>query len=353
MREPAFLRSHKDQWLEYENLLNTGSGHLDADRLASLYTLLVDDLAYARTFYPRSKVIPYLNGLAARTHLLLYRRQRARTDRLTLFWTRELPLILYQTRRQIGYATLIFVLSALLGAVSALTDESFVRLIMGDGYVEMTLENIRQGDPMGVYKGEDPLGMFLRIAINNIMVSFLVFAMGVIVTFGTIFGIPFPPFNLQSGLFFNGVMVGAFMAFFQRYGLIWEAVPVIYIHGTLELSAIAIAGGAGFSLGNSILFPGTLPRRLAFQQGALDGVKILISLLPVFIMAAWLESYITRLTDMPLLLKLLIIFLSLGWIIGYYVIYPVRVFRQEMLRTAMPAGTSLWRPPVPVSADIS
>ena len=59
-----------------------------------------------------------------------------------------------------------------------------------------------------------------------------------------------------------------------------------------------------------------------------DGIKILIGLIPVFLMAGWLESYITRLTEMPLIVKLLIILVSLAFILGYYVIYPIYLERK-------------------------
>ena len=77
MREPAFLRQNRDKWLEYERLLFGEEAHqTDPDHLANLYIQLTDDLAYARTHYPRSRTHRYLNGLAARTHLLIYKEKR-------------------------------------------------------------------------------------------------------------------------------------------------------------------------------------------------------------------------------------------------------------------------------------
>jgi len=77
MREPAFLRRNKDKWLEYEKTLSSGyHGNLDPDHLAELYVQLTDDLSYARTFYPQSKTVKYLNGLAARTHLAIYKNKK-------------------------------------------------------------------------------------------------------------------------------------------------------------------------------------------------------------------------------------------------------------------------------------
>lgn len=122
-------------------------------------------------------------------------------------------------------------------------------------------------------------------------------------------------------------MLGAFLMFFQQRSLTLEAWPVIYIHGTLELSAIVIAGGAGFMLGNSILFPGTFTRFQSVQTAARKGIKIIIGLVPVFIVAAFLEGFVTRLTEMPMVAKLMIILISLAYIIGYYIVYPLYISR--------------------------
>jgi uncharacterized membrane protein SpoIIM required for sporulation len=123
-------------------------------------------------------------------------------------------------------------------------------------------------------------------------------------------------------------MIGAFLTFFHTQGVLAEALPVIYIHGTLEISAIVMAGGSGFMLGNSLLFPGPYTRLQSLQSAARDGVKILAGLSPVIVMAAFLESYITRLTDMPLAAKLLIIAGSLAFVLGYYVWLPLRVWHR-------------------------
>lgn len=89
-----------------------------------------------------------------------------------------------------------------MGIVSAANDDNFVRLILGNGYVDMTLDNIARGEPMAVYNGSEEVPMFLGITLNNIMVSFNVFAMGLLTSFGT-----------GWLLFNNGVMLGAFQTF--------------------------------------------------------------------------------------------------------------------------------------------
>ena len=76
-------------------------------------------------------------------------------------------------------------------------------------------------------------------------------------------------------------------------------------------------------MGNSILFPKTFSRRVSFMQGAKDGLKVVVSTIPFFIIAGFIEGFITRYADMPDWLAFLIIGGSLALIIFYYILYPI------------------------------
>lgn len=285
--------------------------------MAGEFTELVNDLGYAKTFYPNSRVTQYLNGLASRIYLGIYKNKKEESSRIFRFWKSELPLIVRAHHREILYSFIIFTLFAILAAFSAAHDESFVRGVLGDGYVEMTEDNIAKGDPFGVYKSGEPLITFLRIAKNNIEVSFMVFVAGIFFSIGAVWMI-----------FRNGVMVGAFQYYFFARGLGLKSVLVIWIHGTLEISCIIIAGAAGLILGNSIVFPGTYNRMESLKRGAKDGLKCMIGLVPIFIVAAFLEGFVTRYSTMPLWLSLIILVGSLAFIIWYFIIYPIRLERK-------------------------
>jgi uncharacterized membrane protein SpoIIM required for sporulation len=282
--------------------------------MAGQFTDLVNDLGYAKTFYPHSRVTQYLNGLASRIYLGIYRNKREEVSRIARFWKTELPLVVRKYHREIAYSFLIFVLFAVIAAFSAAHDETFVRGVLGDQYVDMTEDNIARGDPFGVYKSQDQLSMFFWIAVNNIKVSFLVFVLGLLVNIGTVWQ-----------LFKNGVMLGAFQYYFFSKGLGWQSILVIWIHGTLEISSIIVAGAAGLVLGNSILFPGTNRRIVSLKRGGKDGLKLMIGLVPIFVAAAFLEGFVTRYSRMPIWLSLLILLASLTFVIWYFVVYPIRV----------------------------
>ncbi len=315
MKETAFIKRNLQRWEEFESTLQTDKVHPDV--VADLFIKVTDDLAYSRTYYPDSNTTQYLNFLAAGLHQSIYRNRKESSNRIITFWTLELPLILYFARKELTLAMLIFVFFMVVGAVSTHFDHDFPRLIMGDGYVNMTIANIKKNDPMAVYKQMEQTNMFFYITINNVMVSFYTFASGIFTSLGT-----------SWHLFRNGIMLGAFQYFFQLHGLLWDSFLVIWIHGTLEISAIVIAGGAGFTMGNSILFPATYSRLQSFMMGAKRGLKIIIGLVPIFIVAGFLESFVTRLTEMPTFMKLLIILGSASFIIWYFVIYPLILSRK-------------------------
>ena len=306
MREAVFLRLNEAKWKHYESQSPAGP-----DELAARFVELTDDLAYAQTFYPGSPTTRYLNDLAARQHQAIYKNKTESTSRFRQFWQTELPLLVARHHAPLVVALVLFSVFTLLGALSAAYDDTFVRVVLGDAYVNKTLENIERGDPMAVYKGMNETPMFLAITVNNIYVSLATYALGATLGLGTVWA-----------LFRNGVMLGSFQFFFYQKGVLLPSVLTIWIHGTLEISAIVLAGGAGFVMARGLLFPGTYSRSEAFRQAARDGLKLAIGLVPIFMVAGFLEGFVTRHTGMPVWLSLTIIGASAAFIIWYFILYP-------------------------------
>jgi uncharacterized membrane protein SpoIIM required for sporulation len=309
MDEVAFLQKNADKWEQFERLLRDDEA--DADRLADLYVEITDDLAYAQTFYPDGDTTRYLNDLAGRAHRQVYQTRSETARRLLTFWTEEVPAALAAARTELGLSLGVFLMAVGVGTLSAAYDPGFVRLILGDAYVNETLASIEAGDPMAVYKEMHQVPMFLGIALNNIRVAFYAFAAGVLCSVGT-----------AVVLVQNGIMLGAFHYLFYEYGLLGRSLLVVYVHGTLEIAAIVVAGAAGFVLGNGLLFPGSYPRLTSLRRSAKQGLKIVVGLVPVFAAAAFLEGFVTRYTQMPAALSLTIIGASLALVLGYFGVYP-------------------------------
>ncbi|RTE53432.1 stage II sporulation protein M [Arenibacter aquaticus] len=311
MREAAFVKQNKEKWIAFEKAINFNP-HIDPDELANGYIQMTNDLSYAQTYYPDSKTLLYLNSLASQAHQKIYKNKKEQRNRIIDFWKVEFPLFFKQYHSTLGVAFLTFAIAAAIGSLSVLNDSTFVRLILGDAYVNETLNNIAKGDPTAIYKGGSEIGSFLGITINNIRVAFLAFSFGVISSIGTAYI-----------LFSNGVMLGAFITFFYTQDVFYQANKQIWLHGTIEISVIIIAGCAGLIMGNSILFPKTYSRRVSFMKGAKAGLKVVVSTIPFFILAGFIEGFITRYSNMPPWLAFLIIGSSLTLIVYYYVVYPI------------------------------
>ena len=321
MREAMFIKKNAEKWKNYQQ-----KEPADPDEASERFITLMDDLAYAKTFYPRSNVTKWINGLAAGVYQDIYKNKKEKYSRIFSFWKYELPLIIRKHHRTFLFTAFIFILFVAIGVFSSVQNPDFVKGILGERYVSMTEDNIAKGDPFGVYKDDNPFNMFIRIAFNNIKVAFITFMGGFTLGF----------FTLKL-LWSNGLMLGCFQYLFFANGLGPESVLVIWIHGTIEIASIIIAGAAGFILANGVLFPGTYTRLESFKRNAKDAAKVLICLIPFFIAAAFLESYITHLMSetydrkpdgIPSWASICILISSFFLIIWYFIIHPIRVSRK-------------------------
>ncbi|WP_462254576.1 stage II sporulation protein M [Ferruginibacter sp.] len=322
MREAMFIKKNADKWKEYQH-----SPTDNPDETAERFITLIDDLSYAKTFYPKSKVTRWINGIAAGIYQSIYQNKKEKYSRIFQFWKFELPLLFKKYHRIFLFTTFIFLLFTAIGVFSSMYNEEFVRGVLGNKYVNMTEENIAKGDPFGVYKDDNPFSMFVRIGFNNIRVAFLSFIFGFTLGILTVWV-----------MWQNGIMLGCFQYMFFSKGLGIKSIMVIWIHGTLEISAIVIASTAGFILASGILFPGTYSRMNSFKHGIKDAAKVLICLIPIFILAAFFESYVTHLMSqtfdkeanpgLPVWASVTILACSLSFIVWYFVILPIRLHKK-------------------------
>ncbi|MBK5271939.1 MAG: stage II sporulation protein M [Bacteroidia bacterium] len=312
MREALFIKKNKDRWEKVQH-----QPAQDADEMAKDFTQLVDDLAYAKTFYPDSEATRYVNGQASKIYLNIYRNRKEEHNRLVTFWKYDLPLTIRRHHGIVLFSFLLFVLFFAVGFFSSGHDTGFVRSVLGDSYVDMTEDNITKGNPLGVYEHGNPVLAWLGIMINNITVSFIYFVKGL--TFGIL---------TITSLVKEAIRIGAFEHMFFSKGFGLQATLGVLIHGLLELTAIIIACAAGIALGKSFLFPGTIKRMDSLKRGAKDGVKIVIGLVPIFIAAAFFEGFVTRLYKMPVVLNLILLSGSFIFIVWYFIIYPIRLSRK-------------------------
>ncbi|MFY7844621.1 stage II sporulation protein M [Chryseobacterium gambrini] len=311
MREVYFIKQNKEKWLGIEQVIQ-GKIKKNPDDLSSLYINLVNDLSFAQTYYPKSNTTVYLNHLSAQIFQKIYKTKRVEENRFLHFFKTEVPLLVYQYRRYLGYAFLFFTLFTLIGLLSGIYDKDFAKVILGEEYVNQTIENIKAENAVGVYQSGSTWGSTIGIIFNNIKVGARLYIYGIAGGVGTLWA-----------LLNNSVMLGSFQYFFYDYGALKDSARGIWLHGVFEIFAMVVEAMCGLILGASILFPKTLSRFNSFKSGFKDSFKIFLSTIPFTICAGIIEGYVTRhALKMPLILNLIIIFGSLAIIGFYYCIYP-------------------------------
>lgn len=316
MRESKFVEQNKEKWKELENELKTRN--IDPQFLRSKMIQITDDLSYSRTFYKNRSVRIYLNGLAQQLYNKIYKNRRNFISTVKKFYLEEIPRIVYHGRKEMLIAFLLLVFCTLIGAFSTAKDPGFASSILSESYVQTTKDNISKGDPFGVYKDSDSISMFIYIAMNNLKVSLLVFIFGLFASYGAL-----------AMMVHNGIMLGTFMYFFYSRGLATEFNLTVWMHGSIEILTLVIETTAGMLLGRGLIYPGTLSRTKAFSVWGRRGAMLFLSTIPFILLAAFIESFLTRHTELPNAIRAVFIIVSVGMMLIYFVIYPLWKFRSQ------------------------
>ena len=273
-----FIERRRPDWLRLEELLARSEGNglrrmpaADLDDLGRTYRQVVSDLAIARRDFPEDELTATLNALAARAHLRLYRAPPSTWRRLGAFFTTDFARRLAAARGYVAVAAALLFLPGLL--------DPTLRNALVPAAMRELMERGRTWTEI-----EGPLRPLMASVIftNNIRISFLAFAGGVLAGLGTVYVLVF------NGLFLGAVFGAA--AFYGVGGLLGDFVSA---HGYLELTCIAVAGAAGLRLGDGMLRPGLLRRREALVRGGRQSVELLLGTTPVFVLAGLVEGFVS------------------------------------------------------------
>lgn len=318
MTEKQFIEKNKFDWKNLEDII--ASDNRDPEELHQLFVKVSGDLSYAQTYFSRRSIRWYLNTLVNSVFDSMRIKPKVNLfNSFSRFYGFTLPNVIIKHKYSFIVAFLIFGISLIIGIYSTIVDPEFPKIILGRDYVAMTEENISKGDPMAVYKSGTRYGSFFGITLNNVMVAMRTYVFGIFAAIGSLFI-----------MIYNGIMVGAFQTFFFNKHLLTTSMLTIWIHGTIEISSIIIAGAAGLILGKSLIFPKTFNRLQSLRIGAVESVYVILSTIPLFIVAGFFEGYVTPQTDLPNIIKLGIIIVSAIFIISIYIIRPIIHYRSGL-----------------------
>lgn len=244
--------------------------------MALLYRQVAADLSVLRRDETARNYTDHVNQLLARAHHIIYSRKKTTWLTLFRFLKDEYPKIF---RRQLPYvmaSLLVSVAWGLLGAALTSARPQFMRHYVGPAMIE-TMERHKMWTEsiVGIAPQETS-----HIMTNNLSVSFLTFAGGILFGVGT--------FWL---LYNNGMMLGVIGAACHQYGMSLALWSFVAPHGSLELPAIIIAGGAGFRIGKAMLFPGGYRWKESVAKGGIEATQLVAGVIPMLVVAGCLEGF--------------------------------------------------------------
>lgn len=285
MNVHEFINSRHAEWRALEDYVQQ-CGRLSLVRVpleqfrtgSALYRRAVADLAYARMRYPGSSAVKELERLVARAHSVVYQARRTTSIGWWRFWFRTWPAAVRSAARPILFATGIFWFAAIVGLLAASAQPQFESFFVNPA--------MRQGMAKGHLWTEHITSVAPQasshIATNNISVTLLVWALGITFGIGTAWQ-----------LVLNGLMLGAIFAACLRAGLSGALAEFVIGHGSLELPAIWIGAGAGFVMAEAMIFPARYSRSVELQLAARRSVQIVVGTIPMLLIAATVEAFIS------------------------------------------------------------
>ncbi|MCX7620810.1 MAG: stage II sporulation protein M [Acidimicrobiales bacterium] len=251
----------------------------ELEELVQLYQRASAQLSYVRTYYRDQPLIARLTRVVATANGVIYGK-RPRTLRSLLdFFSLTFPGALYHYRRYMWISAALFFIPAILTWVWLAHDPTAIDLTASraerEVYVNELFEQYYSNEPHPLF--------FVRVTVNNIQVSLLLFAAGIVV----------PVIGPTYVLLQNSFLLGSRGAWMTEAGQTDRFLGFILPHGMLELSAIVIAGGAALALGWSVIAPGDRRRTDALREEGRRLVVVILGLMTMFGTAGLIEGFIT------------------------------------------------------------
>jgi uncharacterized membrane protein SpoIIM required for sporulation len=248
--------------------------------LGRLYSGAVSDLSLLKASPlaadPDNHIIAYLNELIIRVHGSIYGKPPLRWSSFVRFITEKFPQVFWENRVYIGLSTSIMLLFGLAGFFISLKEPAFIELIVPEGI----LATVEKGDVWfkSVYSMAPMESSSLMT--HNISVTFLAFAAGLTFGIGTVYV-----------LAFNGLLLGTVAALCYTHHLSLEFWSFVIPHGSVELTAIFISGGAGLVLGHALIDPGPYRRAEFLSVRSKQAVILVLGCVPLLVIAGIIEAF--------------------------------------------------------------
>lgn len=303
LKSYEFRREREESWQELEKLLSRAESRgiqsltpAELFRLPNLYRATISSLSVARSITLDRNVLSYLEGLAARAYFFVYGARGSVGVGIARFFGRQFPQAVREARYSILAAAFVMFFGSAVGCLLTLSNPDWFYTFVSEGLAgdrtpTATTETLRDAlydDGGGALESLYLFATFLFT--HNAQIGMLAFALG--------FALGVPVILL---MFYNGVMLGAFAALYASRGLAVELGAWLSIHGTTELLAVILCGGAGLSLGGAFAFPGRFSRLDSLARRGRKAGIIAIGAVAMLLVAGLLEGFGRQLVHDPAL----------------------------------------------------
>ncbi len=319
LKSYEFRREREESWRELEALLARAESRgiqsltpAELFRLPNLYRATISSLSVARSITLDRNVLLYLEGLAARAYFFVYGARGSFGVGVARFFGRQFPQAVRDARYNVLAAALAMFLGVAIGCLLTLSNTDWFYTFVSEGMSggrspTATTESLRAvlyDDGGGVLESLYLFATYLFT--HNSQIGMLAFALG--------FALGVPVMLL---MFYNGLLIGAFVALYASRGLTIEFVAWLSIHGTTELLAVILCGGAGLSLGSAFAFPGRHSRLDNLARRGRKAGMIAIGAVAMLLIAGLLEGFGRQLVQDPALRYLIGGAMLLLWLLYF------------------------------------
>jgi uncharacterized membrane protein SpoIIM required for sporulation len=303
MNKRRFVAKREIAWRRFEQLLD----RLDTISLkrfspsetvefSRLFRELCYDLSLIRSRDWGQGLVSYLNDLVSRGHNAFYSSPPGNLGHLVRFLAVGFPRLF---RKNIGYfvtSAAIFFGTLIISWAVIQHDPALASRIVTPMELKKAEWMYSEDGPLGTSQkdkssrsddesgfsdfGQERALMAGFYVKNNAGIALDCFGRGILLGLGTVYT-----------LIENGIQIGAVTGYLIAAGHSSRFLSFVISHGSFELVAIAVAGGAGLMLGTALIHPGQRTRLESLRIRGFEAIQIACGAAAMLMVAALIEAF--------------------------------------------------------------
>jgi uncharacterized membrane protein SpoIIM required for sporulation len=290
MKSVEFRRERESTWAELEAMIqfadDKGIRALGADalaRLPHLYRATLSSLSVARSISLDRALVDYLESLVGRAYFVVYGTRQHVRKQIAEFFTWKLPATVRAAKWHILVAFVISIAGAIAAYSLTTHDMDYYYSFVGDMAQGRTPASTTTELRENLYHSEGVTNMLATFAASlfshNARIGILAFSLGFVAGLPTLLL-----------LFYNGLVLGAFVALYTSRGLGVDIWGWLLPHGVTELTAVILCGAAGLMLAHGLVFAGSRPRLDSLRERGRPAAVIVIGAVMMLFIAGLIEG---------------------------------------------------------------